>query len=174
MPDISEIVESDEVYEDAKSDVSSTNPSGTNVPATDASGKTTNSQFEAVDKVIKEQTKLGIEDGAEADTLASSSNTNKTEDESPPEYISEEINEDELKEKEKSMSPQELEVNKEKANQMKLEANELFKNDKSEEAIEMYTEALKICPLYATKERAVLFGNRAAAKIKLGSKKNCC
>lgn len=50
---------------------------------------------------------------------------------------------------------------------MKSEANKLFKEGEFEEALSMYSQALKICPLAFSKERAILFANRAAAKSKL-------
>lgn len=163
MPEISEIVGSDDEYQDAVSDESAVNIANTNSPSADDK----KSNAEIVDEIIKQ---LDDEDNV-ADSTASGSCTKKSDVDLPPEYISEEIDENELAENEKSLSPEELEANKEKANEMKLEANDLFKNSKTEEAIELYTDALKICPLKATKERAVLYGNRAAAKIKLGSKK---
>uniref|UniRef100_A0A1A9ZAD0 Tetratricopeptide repeat protein 1 n=1 Tax=Glossina pallidipes TaxID=7398 RepID=A0A1A9ZAD0_GLOPL len=89
-----------------------------------------------------------------------------------PELIDEDIDEKVMREKEETLTFEELEANKEKAINMKLEANELFKNDKSMDAIEIYTEALKICPTKYSKERAILYGNRAAAKIKIDSKKS--
>ncbi|KAI8129486.1 hypothetical protein FF38_00569 [Lucilia cuprina] len=172
MPEITEIVDSDEEFQDAVSDESSlTNSGSTNPSTTAASGETKTSNAEIVEEIIKQQTNLKLDDEDKSDNIASGSGTEKTESESAPEYLHEDIDENELAEKEKSMTPEELEANKEKADKMKLQANELFKNNQAEEAIDMYTEALKICPLKATKERAVLFGNRAAAKIKLDSKK---
>ncbi|KAL7727286.1 hypothetical protein ACLKA6_016039 [Drosophila palustris] len=73
---------------------------------------------------------------------------------------------------EKDLSPEALEANKEKAEKLKLEGNELFKNEEALRAVETYTEALNICPSTSSKERAVLFGNRAAAKMKLSSVKS--
>lgn len=171
MPNISEIVGSDDEYQDAVSDESLTNSPSTNTPTSSAPVVTKSSNAEIVEEIIKQQTNLKLDDGDKSDNIASGSNTEKTVDESQPEYIHDEIDEHLLAEKEKSMTPEELEANKEKADNMKLEANALFKNNQAEEAIDLYTEALKICPLKASKERAVLFGNRAAAKIKLDSKK---
>lgn len=50
---------------------------------------------------------------------------------------------------------------------VKKEANRLFKNGEFDTALSMYSQALKICPLCFTKERSILFANRAAAKSKL-------
>ncbi|KAM7359276.1 tetratricopeptide repeat domain 1 [Cochliomyia hominivorax] len=172
MPEITEIVNSDDEYQDAEG-VGQNPPMSTTASAV-SKDETTKSNAEIVDEIIKQQTNLKLkDDGVEkTDNIASGSKTEKSEEnDSTAEYIHEEIDENELAEKEKSMTPEELEANKEKANQMKLDANDLFKNSKAEEAIDLYTEALKICPIKASKERAVLYGNRAAAKIKLDAKK---
>ncbi|XP_067619942.1 tetratricopeptide repeat protein 1 [Eurosta solidaginis] len=86
--------------------------------------------------------------------------------------FTDDIDVDELCEREKTLSPEELQQNKEQSDCMKLEANELFKTGEALRAIEIYTSALHICPTTYTKERAILYGNRAAAKIKLDSKKS--
>ncbi|TMW54007.1 hypothetical protein DOY81_000939 [Sarcophaga bullata] len=167
MPQISEIVDSDDEYQDAVNDESATNPKV----------ETKSSNADIVEEIIRKQTKLNLnsEPNNDNNNVASTSAGGgdiHIEEDPIPEYITEEINEDELAEKEKSMTAEELEANKQKANQMKLEANELFKNNQAGEAVDIYTEALKICPLKDSKERAVLYGNRAAAKIKLESKKS--
>lgn len=180
MPEISEIVGSDDEYQDAVSDESAINSTTTNTSPTTSAIKTptagANIAHEViVDELIKEQENLklnsDIPDEAFKDT-ASGENVEKEDETKSPEYIHEQIDEEELAEKEKSLTSEELKANQEKAGQMKLEANEMFKNDQAAEAIDLYTEALKICPLKETKDRAVLFGNRAAAKIKLDSKKS--
>lgn len=169
MPQISEIVDSDDEYQDAVNDESATNTS------TNPKVETKSSNADVVEEIIRQQTKLNLNSEPDNNNVASTSiggGDVHIEEDSTPEYITEEINEEELAEKEKSMTPEELEANKEKANQMKLEANQLFKNNQAGEAVDIYTEALKICPLKDSKERAVLYGNRAAAKIKLESKKS--
>lgn len=50
---------------------------------------------------------------------------------------------------------------------LKNDGNESFKQQKYDEAVKLYTEALNVCPLKFSQNRAVLFGNRAAAKINL-------
>ena len=171
MPQISEIIDSDDEYQDAINDESATNTS------TNPKVETKSSNADIVEDIIRQQTKLNLNSEPDTDnnnvasTSAGGGNIH-IEDDPTPEYITEEVNEEELAEKEKSMTADELEANKEKANRMKLEANELFKNNQAGEAVDIYTEALKICPLKDSKERAVLYGNRAAAKIKLESKKS--
>ncbi|XP_050359730.1 tetratricopeptide repeat protein 1 [Nymphalis io] len=51
---------------------------------------------------------------------------------------------------------------------LKTKGNLAFKNEEFEQSIEKYTEALRICPLQFAEQRAVLYCNRSAAKLKLG------
>ncbi len=60
---------------------------------------------------------------------------------------------------------------KSEAAALKKEGNELYGSDRSEEAIDKYTEALEKCPLSFQEERAVFAANRAAAKFRLVSEK---
>ncbi|XP_046975608.1 tetratricopeptide repeat protein 1 [Vanessa cardui] len=53
------------------------------------------------------------------------------------------------------------------AETLKTMGNLAFKNEEYERSIEKYTEALKICPLQFNEQRAVLYCNRSAAKLKL-------
>ncbi|XP_061393778.1 tetratricopeptide repeat protein 1 [Musca vetustissima] len=163
MPEITEIADSDEEFQDAVGD----NETVTAKPTADVTAK---SNEAIVDEIIKQQGDLHLNDDEEES--ASCSNNADKEANTVPEYLHDEIDEEALKEKEKSMTAEELEANKEKAQKMKLEANELFKNNESERAIDIYTEALGICPTTYTKDRAVLYGNRAAAKIKIENKKS--
>ena len=52
---------------------------------------------------------------------------------------------------------------------MKKSANDLYVSSQHKEAIAKYTEALDLCPLCFTEDRAILLSNRAAAKLKLVS-----
>ena len=60
-----------------------------------------------------------------------------------------------------------FQILKNESESIKSKANKLFKEGEFETALSMYTQALKICPLIYSKERAILFANRAAAKSKL-------
>lgn len=80
------------------------------------------------------------------------------------------IDEEHLRELEKELTDDEKLKNKELADELKQKSNELFKNEQYTESVEMYTSALKLCPLEYTKERSILYANRAAAKIKLDAK----
>uniref|UniRef100_A0A1L8EBL6 Tetratricopeptide repeat protein 1 n=1 Tax=Haematobia irritans TaxID=7368 RepID=A0A1L8EBL6_HAEIR len=164
MPEITEITNSDDEYQDA---VSSENH--TDMKITDIGNQDHNAAV--IDEIIKEQADLHLNDEGDDNKEASASGVTDN-NETIPEYLHDEIDEEALKEKEKSMTPEELEANKEKAQKMKLEANELFKNNDAEKSIDIYTEALAICPTTYSKDRAVLYGNRAAAKIKIENKKS--
>ncbi|XP_055296549.1 tetratricopeptide repeat protein 1 isoform X2 [Sitodiplosis mosellana] len=72
-------------------------------------------------------------------------------------------------EPEPELSEEELQANKEKAESLKQEGNSAFKNAEYEKSIDLYTEALAICPKKCTVERAILFNNRAAAHKHLGA-----
>ncbi len=56
---------------------------------------------------------------------------------------------------------------KSKALGLKKEGNELYASDSCEEAVAKYKEALDTCPLAFKDDRAVLFSNMAAAKMRL-------
>lgn len=71
---------------------------------------------------------------------------------------------------EKTLSPEQLAANKERADALKLEGNRQFKCEAYAEAFETYTNAIELCPLSYPNERAILFGNRGAALIQLDSK----
>lgn len=83
--------------------------------------------------------------------------------------------EDEPKEEEPSDQPQEpqlseeeLQANKEKAESLKQQGNDVFKAGEYEKSIELYTDALEICPKVFENERSILYNNRAAAHKHLG------
>lgn len=54
------------------------------------------------------------------------------------------------------------------AEELKKIGNNIFKDGNYERAIEKYTDALKICPVSFSIDRAILYSNRAAAKMKMG------
>ena len=60
--------------------------------------------------------------------------------------------------------------NKAKAIELKLEGNENFKNGDFEKSAEIYTSALKLCPVDYPNERSILYANRGASKSKLDLK----
>lgn len=82
----------------------------------------------------------------------------------------EELDDETLGGKHKDLTCEELEKLKEAATVFKLEGNNCFKESKYIDAIEKYTFALNECPLKFSQDRAILFSNRAAAKIKIDKK----
>ncbi|XP_065071863.1 tetratricopeptide repeat protein 1-like [Rhopilema esculentum] len=56
----------------------------------------------------------------------------------------------------------------EEANNLKAKGNSQFINGEYETAMDIYTDALKICPKDCTKQLSVLFANRAACYVKMG------
>ncbi|XP_022213582.2 tetratricopeptide repeat protein 1 [Drosophila obscura] len=124
-----------------------------------------------IDEIVEKQSTLQLDDDEEGAAAAATgtSDGNGDQEVKQPDC---EISLEELRQLEKNLSVEELAANKEKADKLKLEGNELFKNDNAQRAIEIYTEGLNVCPSDSSKERAVLYGNRAAAKIKLESNKS--
>ncbi|EDV43452.1 uncharacterized protein Dana_GF16515 [Drosophila ananassae] len=120
---------------------------------------------EDVDKIVEQQSQLSLSEENEHSAAGDGADGTKN-------PIDAELSVEELRELEKDLSPEQLEANKEQANKLKLEGNELFKNDQADGAVKVYTEALNVCPSDNTRERAVLFGNRAAAKMKLEANKS--
>lgn len=92
-------------------------------------------------------------------------NENKTENDG-------DIDEVELEKLEANYTEEQKNDNHKEAGQLKLNGNEMFKSEKFEECIKLYTQALKICPLVFRKDRAILYANRAAAKLKLDLKES--
>lgn len=53
-----------------------------------------------------------------------------------------------------------------KADNLKQSGNDFFKTGDYVQAISQYTQGLQTCPISYSKERAILYANRAAAKAK--------
>lgn len=126
---------------------------------------------ELIDEITRQQKDLQLpDDDEENDDAEKKSDKVNTDEVLKP--FCDDIDIEELRDREKGMSSEELQQNKQESDRMKLEANELFKTGDAIKAVELYTNALHICPTTCTKERAILYGNRAAAKINLDSKKS--
>ncbi|XP_041370631.1 tetratricopeptide repeat protein 1-like [Gigantopelta aegis] len=67
---------------------------------------------------------------------------------------------------EESLSDDEKLERKERAQELKNNGNKLFREGNYDEAIVCYCESIEICPLSFTKERSIMFSNRAACKLK--------
>jgi len=68
---------------------------------------------------------------------------------------------------ERTLTEDEINANQLKANEFKKIGNEHYKNAEYLKSIESYSDGIRICPLKCSIERAVLYGNRAAAYIQL-------
>ncbi|XP_040429673.1 tetratricopeptide repeat protein 1 [Cygnus olor] len=79
-----------------------------------------------------------------------------------------ELDEEYLLELEKDMPEEEKQKRRKESTTLKEKGNEQFKKGDYREAEDSYTKALRICPACFQKDRAVLFSNRAAAKMKQG------
>lgn len=80
----------------------------------------------------------------------------------PTDFVDEEL----LKDRELNLSEEEKETLKNEAEKLKNEGNDFFKSGEYLKAITVYTQGLQTCPLAYSKERSILFANRAAAKTK--------
>ncbi|XP_012709038.2 tetratricopeptide repeat protein 1 [Fundulus heteroclitus] len=78
-----------------------------------------------------------------------------------------EFDDDYLREVEKELTEEEKESRRQQSVALKETGNSLFKAGDWKEAEESYTEALAVCPVAFSRERAVLFSNRAAARLHL-------
>nr|XP_015204828.1 PREDICTED: tetratricopeptide repeat protein 1 isoform X2 [Lepisosteus oculatus] len=81
-----------------------------------------------------------------------------------------EFDEEHLRELEKDLTEEEKESRRDEGMKLKERGNEQFKKGEHSEAEESYTAALRICPVCYSKERSILFSNRAAACLKLDKK----
>ncbi|XP_029704477.1 tetratricopeptide repeat protein 1 isoform X1 [Takifugu rubripes] len=81
-----------------------------------------------------------------------------------------EFDDDYLREVEKELTEEEKESRRQQSLTLKEKGNSHFKDGKWLEAEQSYKEALVLCPVCFSKERAVLFSNRAAARLHLDLK----
>ncbi|KAL0852800.1 hypothetical protein ABMA27_012605 [Loxostege sticticalis] len=76
------------------------------------------------------------------------------------------IDEEALKDAELDLTDDQKEERKIIAEELKIAGNNMFKIEEYDMSIEKYTEGLKICPLQYPQQRAILYCNRSAAKMK--------
>lgn len=76
-----------------------------------------------------------------------------------------EYDEEYLREQEKDLTEEEKESRRKESLELKEKGNTEFKSGEHVEAEESYTAALKVCPVCYSKERSILFSNRAAARL---------
>lgn len=80
------------------------------------------------------------------------------------------VDDESQKDFEKDQTEEQRETCRLEAEELKRKGNEAFKNGEYEKSAEIYTSALRVCPVLCSNERSVLYGNRAAAKQKLDLK----
>ncbi|XP_064181279.1 tetratricopeptide repeat protein 1 [Anguilla rostrata] len=81
-----------------------------------------------------------------------------------------EFDEEYLRELEKDLSEEEKESRRQESLLLKEAGNGQFKKGEHTEAEASYTAALGVCPVCYSKERSILFSNRAAARVHLDQK----
>ncbi|CAB1353057.1 unnamed protein product [Coregonus sp. 'balchen'] len=110
---------------------------------------------ESWDECTEEDKSVAVE-GGDSDTEL------KGEENTAPEF-----DEEYLREVEKDLTEEEKESRREGSMTLKDKGNSQFKSGEHTEAEESYTAALGVCPVCYSKERAILFSNRAAARLHL-------
>lgn len=80
------------------------------------------------------------------------------------------IDDESQKDFEKDMTDEEREEARLQAIELKNKGNEEFRKQNYEQSAEIYTNALRKCPVLCADERSILYGNRALSKVKLGLK----
>ncbi|KAM8897600.1 tetratricopeptide repeat protein 1 [Spinachia spinachia] len=120
------------------------------------------------DRAGRSQEEEKQEEEEEADRLQEEEDSG-TKDESSQEV---EFDDDYLKEAQKELTEKEKESRRQESLSLKEKGNSQFKGGDWLEAEESYTNALASCPVCFSRERAVLFSNRAAARLHLGLKDN--
>ncbi|CAJ1063158.1 tetratricopeptide repeat protein 1 isoform X1 [Xyrichtys novacula] len=81
-----------------------------------------------------------------------------------------EFDDEYLREQEKELTEEEKESRRQESLTLKERGNDQFKAGDWSEAEQSYREALVVCPVCFSKERSVLFSNRAAARLHQGLK----
>lgn len=80
------------------------------------------------------------------------------------------IDDESQKDFEKDQTEEEKESARLEAVELKQQGNSEFNNGNYEKSAEIYTKALRKCPVACANERSILYGNRALSKVKLDLK----
>ncbi|KAJ4450728.1 tetratricopeptide repeat protein 1-like [Periplaneta americana] len=120
------------------------------------------------DTVIEGNDKENCVDSS-TNCTAESDDTLETE-ENKPNVADDFIDEEALKDLEVTYTTEEKERLRVEAAEYKSKGNDFFKAGEYKESAESYTLALRTCPLAFKEDRAIMYSNRAAAKIKLDLK----
>lgn len=169
-PHYSTSSDDDEHFEDA-SPISNNEISATN--------KNKASTIEGeIDQITAQQQNLSVSDEIFSDCIKDEftdcHDNNKDDgddDQKETDIVDNVIDDDESqRDYEQTLTPEQLLANKERADSLKLDGNQKFKEELYAEAIEIYTEAIQLCPLSYVTERSILYGNRGATNIALNAK----
>ncbi|EFA10651.2 tetratricopeptide repeat protein 1 [Tribolium castaneum] len=125
------------------------------------------SRVKTNEEVIEDLTKDLQNSHIPDDFEASDSDSTKPE---APQHLSDDSDDEELKNQELDLIDEEKEARREQAIVLKNKGNDEFKNCKYLESIGTYSEALRLCPLKYSSDRAILYANRAASKINVERK----
>ncbi|XP_068187162.1 tetratricopeptide repeat protein 1 [Antennarius striatus] len=130
------------------------------------------------DRLNDDRDITGGEEGGQAeqeeeeqdDRLQEEAQSNQLEDDSDSESTGQknpvaEFDDDYLRELEKELTEEEKESRRQESLALKEKGNDQFKAGHWAEAEQSYKEALVLCPVCFSRERAVLFSNRAAARL---------
>ncbi|ETN65015.1 tetratricopeptide repeat protein 1 [Anopheles darlingi] len=155
-------------------------------PAAADTSKSDDEQFEDaqskneryVDEVIEKATGLSLKKPPESDTEEFADCEQTTEHVSAAgkeaatsgDEADDFVDEDSQRDYETGLTEEQKTTNRAKAEELKLQGNELFKRGEHQQSAIIYTSALRVCPLDSKEERAILYANRAAAKSKLNCK----
>ncbi|KAG0725194.1 Tetratricopeptide repeat protein 1 [Chionoecetes opilio] len=107
------------------------------------------------------------EDNEDEEKDAAKKKNEEEEEEDEECYVDEEY----LKDMELSMTEEERTARREESLQHKESGNTSFREGDLQPAVTSYTAGLRMCPLSFSRDRAVLYSNRAAARAKLDHKK---
>ncbi|CAG0914527.1 unnamed protein product [Notodromas monacha] len=109
-----------------------------------------------------------VNDPFKGDTLKQALEDEENLDDSKvEEIIEDDINEDNIRESQKSWSESEIKSAHEEVLKLKGDGNQLFLSEKYLDAIQAYSDALRMCPLQFSKDRAIIYQNRGACKSRL-------
>lgn len=114
----------------------------------------------------RNQSSLSEESNKDLNNRDDSNGNKKNDDADSKKTNADNIDEEFLKKREENLSETEKVTLKDEAEKIKNEGNTSFKDGDYIKAISLYTQGLQTCPLTYSKERAILYSNRAAAKIK--------
>jgi len=84
-----------------------------------------------------------------------------------PSIFNDFIDEKQLEELNATLTEQERQERRAQASELKAQGNSSHTNGQFLEAIDSYTQALRLCPLEDKKDRSIMYSNRAASKIQL-------